>query len=337
MWVEHARRPDHAAWGLIAIMATVCLLTAAGLAFRLDAATAIIPAGGVALLCAGSLAGRLRDQPRLAMGATAFLQMTVFTLIGVLLSYALAARAGPLWDGRFAAVDRAMGFDWPAIVRAADGSPRLLWIGGLAYHSLTLQMIVCIVVLSAAGCAERLRRTVVAAILSGFVTILISGVTPAMGNVFDPAGYRHLWPSVAWTEQAMLAGLRDGSWRTIDLTRLMGIVTFPSYHATLPIILAWALRDRPWWRAIAPAWAAVTIVATPLFGGHYAIDVLAGAGLAVLGLAVTPWLLAPRGEEAAPPHAAAGGQAKAAWIDAAAAGAPPAVAISAASRDAASR
>lgn len=326
MWVEHARRPDHAAWGLIAIMATVCLLTAAGLAFRLDAATAIIPAGGVALLCAGSLVGRLRDQPRLAMGATAFLQMTVFTLIGVLLSYALAARAGPLWDGRFAAVDRAMGFDWPAIVRAADGSPRLLWVGGLAYHSLTLQMIVCIVVLSAAGCAERLRRTVVAAILSGFVTILISGVTPAMGNVFDPAGYRHLWPSVAWTEQAMLAGLRDGSWRTIDLTRLMGIVTFPSYHATLPIILAWALRDRRWWRAIAPAWAAVTIVATPLFGGHYAIDVLAGAVLAVLGLAITPWLVAPRRD-----------QAKAAWIDAAAAGAPPAVAISAASRDAASR
>ena len=326
-------------------MAAVCLVTAAGLGFHVDVVKAAIPAGGVALLCAGIAIGRWRMRPRLAMGATAFLQMTLFTMIGVILSYALAARAGALWDARFAAIDRAMGFDWPAVVRAADGSPLLLWIGGLAYHSLTVQMIVCIVVLSAAGRVDRLHRAVVAAILSGFVTILISGATPAMGNVFDPAGYRHLWPSVAWTEQAMLAGLRDGSWRTIDLTRLMGIVTFPSYHATLPIILAWSLRDASGWRMIAPVWAAITIAATPLFGGHYAIDVVAGAGLAGFGLATAPWLVrrpvrATSDRRPAPPHgmqAANDRQAKAAWIDAAAAAAPPAVAISAARRDAASR
>ncbi len=110
------------------------------------------------------------------------------------------------------------------------------------------------------------------------------GFKPALGNVFDPSHYRYLWPSVAWTEQRMLVGLRDGSWRTIDLTHMMGIVTFPSYHATRPVVLVWAVSKTRWCRIVAPIWAGVTILATPLFGGHYAIDVLAGAGLAVAAL-----------------------------------------------------
>lgn len=284
-----SRRPSEAAaWLLIGAMIAVCIGASLGLGFRFAMPEAAIPVIGVAILCAAKRIGRTRRRPALRIGATAFLQMTLFTLIGVVLPYALAARGGALWDARFGAIDRALGFDWPMVFAAADRYPRLLWLGGLAYHSLTVQMIACIVVLSATGQADRLTVAVMAAIASGFVTILISGVTPALGNVFDPGDYRHLWPSVAWMEQDMLTGLRDGRWRIIDLTRLMGIVTFPSYHATLPIILAWALGRTRRWRGIAPLWAGITIVATPLFGGHYAIDVIAGAGLAVLALWLTP-------------------------------------------------
>lgn len=269
-------------------MVPVCMIVSSGLGFRFALTKGLIPLAGVALLYAAMRIGRVRRRPGLWMGARAFLQMTLFTLIGIVLSYALAARAGPLWDARFAAIDTRLGFDWPVIFAIADRFPILLWIGGIAYHSLTLQMIACIVVLSATGQADRLQAAIVAAIAGGVVTILISGVTPALGNVFDPADYRHLWPSVAWLEQDMLIGLRDGRWRTIDLTRLMGIVTFPSYHATLPIILARALADTRGWRVVAPVWAGVTIMATPLFGGHYAIDVVAGAGLAMLVMWLVP-------------------------------------------------
>ena len=174
---------------------------------------------------------------------------------------------------------------------AADRSPGALWIGGLAYHSLTVQMIVCIVVLSATGSIDTLRVAVAAAILGGFVTIAISGALPAAGNMFDAAAYRHLWPSVAWIERDLIAGLRDGSWRTLDLTRVMGIVSFPSYHATLPVILAWAQRDVRGWRVAAAVWAGVTIVFTPLFGGHYGVDVLAGLAVALVAIAAAPYLV----------------------------------------------
>jgi hypothetical protein len=252
----------------------------------------------------------------------------------VVLSYALAARGGPLWDDRLAATDHALGFDWPTVFHAADRSAAVLWIGGIAYHSLTAQMIVAIVVLSATCQGERLRVAVLAAILSGFVTILISGMMPAMGNVFDPAGYRRLWPSVAWLEQDMLRGLRAGTWRTLDLTRLMGIVTFPSYHATLPVILTWAQRHVRGWRLVAPVWAGLTIIATPLFGGHYGVDVLAGIVLAIVGLTIAPMLL--RWTIVSGP-AARSRQASAASIAAAATDAPSVTLIPAASRDAACR
>lgn len=282
------------AWWLITIMAAACLLACHGLGFRIRAATAIAPAVGLAILCAGAIVGIRTNRPRLHAGAIAFLQMTLFTLLGVVLAYALAARAGPLWDGAFAAADRRLGLDWPALFAAADKAPPALWIGGFAYHSLTLQMIVCIVVLSAAGQAGRLTVAVTAAILGGFVTILISAAMPAMGNVFDPAAYRHMWPSIAWMERAMITGLRDGSYRTLDLTQLMGIVSFPSYHATLPVILAWAQRDARGWRIVAPLWAGVTIVATPVFGGHYGVDVLGGLAMAPPAIAAASRMVCGR-------------------------------------------
>ncbi|WP_294190523.1 phosphatase PAP2 family protein [uncultured Sphingomonas sp.] len=291
-----ATTSDSAAWWMLALMLATCLAAASGLGFRIDAWRAVPPAVGLALLGGAAWYGRRHERPRLAAGSIAFLQMTLFTLFGVVLAYALAARAGAMWDARLAAADRMLGFDWLAVFTTADRAPAALWIGGFAYHSLTLQMVTCIVAMSAYAQFDRLRIAIAAAILSGFVTILISWWVPAMGNVFDPARYTRLWPSIAWLEQAMIAGLRDGTWRVLDLTKLMGIVSFPSFHATLPVILSWAQRDTPVWRFVAPVWAGVTIIATPLFGGHYGVDVLGGLALAPLALVVAPWLVRRRGD-----------------------------------------
>jgi hypothetical protein len=285
------RSADLVSWGLVAAMACTSLVACHSLGFRIDVLRAFVPVCVVAALAGAAIWGRAQGRPRLESGATAFLQMTLFTIVGVVLAYALAARGRPLWDAMFATADVALGFDWPAVYRAADQLPLALYVGGIAYHSLTVQMIVCIVVLSATGRAETLRIAVAIAIAAGFVTIAISGVVPAMGNLFDPTRYQHLWPSVAWVERDWIIGLRDGSLRVLDLTQLMGIVSFPSYHATLPIILAWAQRDVPRWRIVAPVWAGLTIVATPLFGGHYGIDVLAGIVLAVVAIVVGPGLI----------------------------------------------
>lgn len=278
--VLRADHRDTPSWLLIAAMLMSFLAAQYHHRFTVDpirAAPVIVSlmALGIALAI-----GKYTARPRLMAGATAFLQMTLFTVFGVILAYALAANSGPLWDTRLAAADRAIGFEWPVMLALLDKFPPAIWLFGVAYHSLTLQMIVVIVALSGLSKFDTLRTAVCAAILSGFVTILISGFVPAMGNLFDPSHYRHLWPSIAWLEQGLISGLRDGSHQVLDLTMLMGIVSFPSFHATLAAIFIWAFRAIPRLAVPGGAWAILTIVATPVFGGHYGVDGIMGLILA---------------------------------------------------------
>ncbi len=278
--VLRADHRDTSSWLLIAAMLMSFLAAQYHHRFTVDPIRAAPAIASVMALGIALTIGRYTARPRLAAGATAFLQMTLFTLFGVVLAYALAANCGQLWDARLAAADRAIGFNWPVVLVSLDRCPPAIWLFGLAYHSLTLQMIFVIVALSGQAKFDTLRTMVCAAILSGFVTILISGLTPAMGNLFDPSRYVHLWPSIAWLEQGLISGLRDGSLRELDLTMLMGIVSFPSFHATLAAIFIWAFGAMPRFALAGRTWAILTIVATPVFGGHYGIDVIMGLILA---------------------------------------------------------
>ncbi|OWK29025.1 phosphatase PAP2 family protein [Sphingomonas mucosissima] len=286
-------RVDAVSWIVIGSFALACLLLSRALGFSVLPARAILPLLGVAVLTGALAIGRSRSDDRLVAGATAFLQMTLFTILGVVLAYLLAARGEPSWDAWLAAADARLGLEWPAILATADRLPApLLMVAGIAYYSLVVQMVGCIVLLAGIGQLERLRTAIAAAILAGAVTIVLSGLLPAMGNLFDPDHYRALWPSVAWQDRDLVLALRNGTVREIDMSHMTGIVSFPSYHAALPVILFWGLYPVSRLRVPAAIWAGLTIVATPLFGGHYAVDVLAGLLLAMLSLAVARSLAA---------------------------------------------
>jgi hypothetical protein len=285
MSVAYACVPDRITWTLITAMLLLFALLQPAQPILVAPATAVLPITGIALLIGMREIGQARNLPNLVAAADALLQMTLFTFAGILLSYALAARGGALWDVDFAAWDAALGLDWPAIRAALDTSIVATWLLTIAYHSLIPQMVLVILLLSAAGLHEQLRITVLAAVLAGFATILFSGPMPAMGNIFDASAYRHLLPSVATLHADIIVGLRDGSLRTIDLRQMMGIVTFPSYHAALALIFIAAFRHLPRFRKAGATLAGLTIFATPVSGGHYGVDVLAGLALALISLA----------------------------------------------------
>jgi len=285
---------DAVTWSVIGGLALSCVLLSQVLGFSLSPAHAVFPTLGVAALVGALVIGRVRADARLVAGATSFLQITLFTILGVVLAYLLAAASGPLCDNWLTVVDKRLGFDWPAIIALADKLPKpILLIAGIAYHSLVLQMVACVLVLAGTGRLARLQRTMAAAILAGGVTVLVSGLLPATGNLFDPDHYRQLWGSVAWGDRGLVRGLRDGSIRQLDLSHMTGIVSFPSYHAALTVILLWGLYPLARLRVPAAIWAGLTILATPLFGGHYAVDVLAGLLLAIVALSVARGLAAP--------------------------------------------
>lgn len=88
-------------------------------------------------------------------------------------------------------------------------------------------------------------------------------------------------------------GLRDGTLTILDWSHIDGLVTFPSFHTTAAILLAWSMRNVPIARWVFLVLNILMIVATPTHGGHYLIDVLAGAVLAVASIAYVNWQQRP--------------------------------------------
>ena len=74
--------------------------------------------------------------------------------------------------------------------------------------------------------------------------------------------------------------MRNGTLHALDLARLAGLVNFPSFHTTLAIVFVYAVRRRSRPLTIAAALNVVMIVSVLTEGGHYLVDVIAGAAVA---------------------------------------------------------
>jgi len=100
-----------------------------------------------------------------------------------------------------------------------------------------------------------------------------AGVWPFYG--LTAADSPHVLPTVS-TSWPAFYGLRDDNVRALVAAGAEGIITFPSLHAALAVILVAAL-----WPVARVRWVifglnALMLAATPIDGSHYFIDVLAG-------------------------------------------------------------
>lgn len=227
----------------------------------------------------------LRPAPRLAALAQTGLYYVLYTNALGVLSYLLTGLADrPLLDDAFAAFDHALGFDWLAYHRWFMQAP-LRYVGmQMIYLALGPQLILLIVLLDAMEYAKRARELFVAFLASSMITVVLGALLPAAG------AFVHYGTPEAHTKlyvQQYLA-LRDGSLRVIDLSRAQGLVWFPSFHAALAVLCAWAVRGIPrlfWPMAILDV---LIVAVTPAGGGHYLADVLAGLALGALTIAGVP-------------------------------------------------
>lgn len=276
-------------WPLIAAMlvATGVWMAVAGLCFAWD--SALVTLGACAGLEALALVYRTRrPEPRIAATLDGLAQVIAFSACAAALSYAVASTGGPLWDATFYAWDQRLGLDWRAYLAFVDGHPRLGLVLSLAYRSLILQTMLAVILLGFSGRLRALQDFVLAFAIAGTVTVLISALTPAMANFeflgLSPADFPQLEPAAADVHVADLTGLRDGTLRTISLDRVEGIITFPSFHAALGGLYIWAFWSVRAARFPALLVNALLIAATPIDGGHYFVDVIAGLVVAALAI-----------------------------------------------------
>lgn len=278
--------PGRRFWGLAAAIGALDGLGIAWTGLRVEPAGFLAAAGAVAaLLAAALLCGALREPKLRAMALASAYLIAVTTALAVL--HVLAATpAPPLADDALARIEAMLDFDGPAYLAFLAEHPDLARGLALAYHSSGPQIGLVVIALSACGRTGRLWAFARLFTLALLACILVSALVPAAGTYAAAAGQGRPAGGIetigALWHLDMLRALRDGSFHTLALSEIRGLVTFPSFHASLAVLTAWALKPVPVIGPLALLLNGAIIVAAVGAGGHYLPDVMAGAGLALI-------------------------------------------------------
>jgi hypothetical protein len=280
------RRPMFLAWVLAAAIAVADCIWIPAAGFRASAE----PLFKIAVVFA-ALAGlwwvyvRLRPDAIIAALAEAAAFLVFFTFALEIFCYLSLALDRPLWDGTFAAADRALGFDFRAHLAFLVERPRLARLLELCYDTSMLQIAVTVVALAITRRLARLRAFLALFAFSAMAVIAIAAIAPSIGPYpyFGiPARLLPAFtdPRAGWDSVPQLLALRDGTMRVLPLTDLRGLVAFPSFHTSLALITLWAVLPIRFVSVPLFAVNAALIFGVPSNGDHYFCDLLGGALIA---------------------------------------------------------
>jgi hypothetical protein len=220
---------------------------------------------------------RYRHDPLIHPTLRAASLLIVFMAAAGTLSYLMVSTNARLVDATLAAWDHALGFDWLRLAAWLQSRPDLETPLHFAYASGLPQIVFVVLFLGFSGRAAQLDTFMRLFILATLATVLLSGPFPAAGSAKYFAAGTPMTDIVA--SMSHFEPLRDGRMRDIPLGLTQGLISFPSLHTVLAVLLVHAMRGT----VLLPAFVALDtamIVATPVDGGHYLVDVLAGALLA---------------------------------------------------------
>lgn len=226
--------------------------------------------------------------PRLVFALCAIGQLLmVATLMGPL-SYVAAATNWPLQDAALLAIDRALGMDPGITARFVNDHPAVASALNTTYGFIKWFMLAVPIILAATLRLVRLQLFVGATSLALAVTIAISALTPAVGTYYglnvSPAEFTSLDTSFYLAQWNDILALRAGSLRHLELFKLAGVVSFPSFHAASGVLYMWALWPVRRIGLLAFGMNTLMIAATPTIGAHYMIDVIGGVVVAAASI-----------------------------------------------------
>ena len=75
----------------------------------------------------------------------------------------------------------------------------------------------------------------------------------------------------------------------LPLLALHGLITFPSYHAAMAVLLSWVYRGQVGMFTIACLLNAAMLLSVPVHGGHYLVDVISGCAVAAIAIFLVKW------------------------------------------------
>ena len=268
--------------GLIAGTAVLALVLMICHGMRFDILSAWKTAATLLLLLPFALIFEARRIHTFANLLTGFLCMVGFNLFLAILTYAGTPLNAPSADGWLMRADAALGIHLPSVVEWTRAHAEIRWLLDKAYASVLPSTLIAIIVLGFDRDVRRLREFVLHFMIAGLVTTLVYFMCPAEGP-FAAYGYE------LRTDQARFLthfhALRAGQFSVVSMSNLEGLITFPSFHTTWALLLAYAFRHYRLLFAPMLLLNLAVVVSTMTTGWHYGTDVIGGivtAGIAIL-------------------------------------------------------
>jgi hypothetical protein len=245
----------------------------------------LLPLG---LFAGGLFYQTIRPDPAPAamlMGASFLL---TFSTAASVLNYFLLTVAGTRIDGVLAAADRALGFDWGAVMMVMAHHPFINGIFFRAYNLILPEIALVLIALAWSGRAEKAYRFCLAVAVGALIAMAIWTLTPSFGAVsiyvVSPAVLHQLTLAVSADYGRALVQLLHNGPGHISPADLRGLIAFPSYHGVLALILIWYAWRLSWLRWPVLVTNSVVLICTPIQGGHHMVDVLAAFPVTALTL-----------------------------------------------------
>jgi uncharacterized membrane protein YiaA len=229
-----------------------------------------------------------RRNPQVAFSLTAVAQFILVVSVMTPISYIATSANLPLKDAALLSVDRLLGFDFRSYLSFINDRPWLVWLLASGYRAIHWQILLVVVALPLVGYHRKVAKFLCAFLLALIVTICISAAVPAIGvyGVLDltPLDFPNIvetgYPGGYADTLRVAPLLRDGSLRVLNFFELAGVLTFPSFHAISAILYIWAFWPILWMRPFTLLCNGTMIVSTPVGGGHFFVDVIAGIAVA---------------------------------------------------------
>lgn len=310
--LREALFPGAAFWAALAAVAIVDVLwLALSNRLSLDLRSAAVLAPAVLLLAILRAYCRNRTDPRLQRLYVpitgALFVILAFSALRVL-NHLTMSVPFPYVDDGLAKLDATMGLNWTTYAQWVAERPLLVTLFQLVYTGLTLIALTVFIALFAARRIERAREFVRLIFWSGLSATLIGAFFPAKAAMdrFASSDLRAVFgPEAGVYHLPYLDALRSNLPHVLDLQELPGLVVIPSFHTACALLIMYCCRKVPVLQPLSIFYGVTMIASTPIMGGHYFVDLIAGTALTAAVILADARIGAPRAAKTATGLAAA--------------------------------
>jgi len=218
---------------------------------------------------------------RLARTLSATAQLFMLGLVGSIASYLLIRMGRPFVDGWLIRFDMMMGLDWPAYCHFIEGlGPWVNTVLERLYASSVAQIILVAIFLGYTDRSKRLAEFAGCFVLTAITVVVLGALLPALGA-------HHAYGIEDGGKASFIPEIIAAHGRQVDLlnvARVKGLVTFPSFHTAISLLLIIAMWRVGWVGWIVLVANVAVLVSVPVYGSHHFVDMLGGAVLTALAI-----------------------------------------------------